>query len=265
MTAPSQDRPARGAARVLAVLDYMLERGGSARIADIVTDLGVPQSTAYELVGILTRAGYLEAGRERGALTLGRKLFALGMAYRAQVDLLKDGEAVVQALSRELGETVQLSVLDNDRMLVLLKEEGGRALRIISRIGSRIPVNWSAAGRLLVSDMGAGELAAWLPGNVAPSPTGTAPLDPAILVRQVQEARARGHALEIGESNAHAGCVAAPVLDADGRCIAALSVAAPEVRLGPAERPAIVAAVCRAAAALSARFGAEPGGAPGAA
>lgn len=260
VTAAPQDRPARGAARVLTVLDYLLERGGSARIADLVTDLAIPQSTAYELAGILTRAGYLEPGRERGALSLGRKLYALGMAYRAQVDLLKDGEAVVQALSRDLGETVQLSVLDNDRMLVLLKEEGSGALRIISRIGSRMPLNWSAAGRLLVSDMGEAELVRWLPARIAPSPTGTAPVDAAVLARQVRDARARGFALEIGEANAHAGCVAAPVLDRDGRCIAAISVAAPEVRLAETERPAIIAAVRRAAAALSSRLGAGAGG-----
>ena len=38
-------------------------------------------------------------------------------------------------------------------MLVLLKEESPQAIRIISRIGSRVPVNWAAAGRLLISDL----------------------------------------------------------------------------------------------------------------
>ena len=46
------------------------------------------------------------------------------MAYRSQVDLLKDGSQIVEELRDETGETVQLSVLENDMMLVLLKEEG---------------------------------------------------------------------------------------------------------------------------------------------
>ena len=71
------------------------------------------------------------------------------MAYRSHVDLLKDGSRIAEQLRDETGETVQLSVLDNDLMMVLLKEEGVRPLRIISQVGSRVPVNWAAAGRLL--------------------------------------------------------------------------------------------------------------------
>ncbi|MEX2407806.1 MAG: IclR family transcriptional regulator [Rhodovibrionaceae bacterium] len=256
-TAPAA-APTRGAARILKILDFALANGGGVRINEIVDGLRIPQSTAYELVRILIAAGYLEQSRERGVLSLGRKLYELGMTYRSQVDLLKDGEEIVHALSRELGETVQLSVLDNDRMLVLLKEEGTRPLRIISKIGSQVPINWAAAGRLLVSDMDAAELRDWLPDNVLPSPTGTAPLDPDLLASQIREFRARGYGIEIGEANEHAGCVAAPVLDRGGRCIAAISIAAPEYRLSESQRPGIIDAVCKAAQALSDRLGALP-------
>lgn len=251
--------PTRGAARVLRMLDFVLAQGGSVRAGELTEGLGIPQSTTYELVRILMAEGYLEQGRERSELSLGRKLYELGMAYRSQVDLLRDGHGIVHGLSLELGETVQLSVLDQGRMLVLLKEEGTRPLRIISRIGSRVPVNWAAAGRLLVSDMAPGELEPWLAANIAPSPTGTAPLDLALLARQIREAKARGHAVEIGEANEHAGCVAAPVLDREGRCIAAISVAAPEFRLTDGGRAKMIDAVRGAAQALSCLLGAKPG------
>ena len=62
---------------------------------------------------------------------------------------------------------MQLSVLDNDLMMVLLKEEGVRPVRIISQVGSRVPVNWAAAGRLLVSDLDDKALTALLRRNGA--------------------------------------------------------------------------------------------------
>ncbi|MEQ9491342.1 MAG: IclR family transcriptional regulator [Alphaproteobacteria bacterium] len=248
--------PSRGAARILTILDFLLEKGGDVKFNELVSGLGIPQSTAYELVRIMTGAGYLEQGREKTALSLGRKVYELGMIYRSKVDLLKDGEEVAHDLSRELGETVQLSVLDHDRMLVLLKEEGTRTLRIISKIGSRVPVNWAAAGRLLISDMTDEDLKQWLPDKIEPSPTGTASLDVSVLIKQIRMFRSRGYGIEIGEANEHAGCVAAPVLDRNGHCIAAISVAAPEFRLSEGERPAIIEAVCRAADRLSRRLGA---------
>src|ERR671926_410737 len=69
------------------------------------------------------------------------------MAYRSQMDLLKEGGKIVEELRDETGETVQLSVLENNVMLVLVKEESSKPIRIISRVGSRVPINWAAAGR----------------------------------------------------------------------------------------------------------------------
>ena len=158
----------RGAARILQILDFVLANEGNIRINDLVDGLQIPQSTAYELVRILNDAGYLEQREGRGQYSLGRKLYELGMTYRGQVDLLKDGEEIVQALSRELAETVQLSVLDDDRMLVLMKEEGTRPLRIISKVGSRVPINWGEDGHFIVSDMTTEELTNWLPINIEP-------------------------------------------------------------------------------------------------
>jgi IclR family acetate operon transcriptional repressor len=68
--------------------------------------------------------------------------------------------------------------------------------------------------------------------------------------------RKRGYAFELNEANEHAGCVAAPVIDGLGRCVAALSVVAPEHRLEKMKRGELVQAVVDAAAELSRRIGA---------
>ena len=75
------------------------------------------------------------------------------------------------------------------------------------------------------------------------------------LIGQVRRARKQGYAIEINEANAHAGCVAAPIIDAAGHCVAAISAVAPEQRLGRANRDRLVAAVTAAAQHLSRRLG----------
>jgi DNA-binding IclR family transcriptional regulator len=115
-------------------------------------------------------------------------------------------------------------------------------------------VNWAAAGRLLVSDLDDASLRRLLAATVAPSPTGRAEIDVDRLVAQIRAFRAQGHAIEIGETNEHAGCVAAPVLDASGRCLAAISIAVPEQRLLPPSRDDLVKRAVEAAARLSRRL-----------
>jgi len=253
---PVSEEGGRSARRVLAIFELILQRGEPVTVSEVVRALRIPKSTAYELVRTLTAAGYLE---RNGTATyfLGRKLFELGMAYRSQMDLLKEGGKVVEELRDETGETVQLSVLENNVMLVLVKEESSKPIRIISRVGSRVPVNWAAAGRLLVSDLSASELKPLLQRIAKPSPTGRAPTDPDELVRQIKRFRTQGFGFELNEANEHAGCVAAPVTDVSGKCVAAISIVAPEQRLQRQHREVLIDAVRRAADKLSRRLGAD--------
>jgi DNA-binding IclR family transcriptional regulator len=150
---------------------------------------------------------------------------------------------------------VQLSILDGELMLVLHKVEGVHPLRIISQVGSRVPVNWAAAGRLLVSDFDDDRLAKLLAATVRQSPTGKAIVDVKKLIAQIRRFRRQRYATELNEANEHAGCIAAPVLDASGRCVAALSVVAPEQRLMKSNRERLIASVIGAAEKLSRRLG----------
>jgi DNA-binding IclR family transcriptional regulator len=245
----------RSVRRVLQIFEFMLDRGEPASIATLIEALGIPKSTAYELVRTLTRSGYVEASGKDGGLFLGRKLFQLGMAYRNQVDLLKDGSQIVEELRDQTGETVQFSVLVEDHMHVLMKEEGVRPIRIISHIGSRVPVNWAASGRLLVSDLDNRDLRRLLKATIRQSPSERACMDVSRFIAEVRASRRDGYATELNEANEHAGCVAAPVIDAHGRCVAAISVVAPEQRLTEPNRTALIAAVTDAAARLSQRIG----------
>jgi DNA-binding IclR family transcriptional regulator len=254
--ADEEQSGSRSVRRALEMFEFLLQQGEPATVGAIVSALRIPKSTAYELVRTLSEAGYLEPSGRGGGLFLGRKLFELGMAYRSQVDLLRDGSQIVEELRDASGETVQLSVLENDMMLVLLKEEGSRSIRIISRVGSRVPVNWAAAGRLLVSDMDDASLTTLLKGSVRQSPTGRSLTDVPKLIQQIRKFRKQGYATELNETNEHAGCVAAPVIDGSGRCVAAISVVAPEQRLGKPNRDKLIASVQAAAAQLSSRLGA---------
>ena len=88
----------RSVRRALEMCEFLLQKGEPATVGAIVAALQIPKSTAYELVRTLTEAGYLEPSGRGAGLFLGRKLFELGMAYRGQVDLLRDGSQIVEEL-----------------------------------------------------------------------------------------------------------------------------------------------------------------------
>ena len=99
-------------------------------------------------------------------------------------------------------------------------------------------------------------LQALLRKTATQSPSGRAITDISTLSNQIRKFRKQGYATELNETNEHAGCVAAPVIDASGKCIAAISVVAPEQRLGRGDRQRLITEVRQAAAQLSKRLGA---------
>ncbi|WP_119461089.1 IclR family transcriptional regulator [Rhodospirillaceae bacterium SYSU D60014] len=252
---PGTPSSARSLERGLAVLE-LLRTQGPLRITEISRSLRIPRSSIYEIARLLQDKRYVDRTLDGQRYTLGVALHLLGMSYRDSIDLAKIGSAAVETLRDETGETVQLCILDGEQLLVLQKADGRRPIRIMSHVGTRVPVNWAASGRLLVSDLDDEALRMFLEQTARPSPKTSVTVDIPQLMRQIRVFRKRGWSLEINETNAHAGCVAAPVEDAEGHCIATLSIVAPEHRLQSSELKGLVESVCRAARRLSARLGA---------
>jgi DNA-binding IclR family transcriptional regulator len=243
--------------RVLDVLEILRKSERPLRSSEIIHQLSIPRSSGYEMIKILEASEYIERRGGSNAFSLGRQLHILGMTYREQVDLLKDGGPIVEALRELTGETVQLCVLDNDYLLVLLKEDGLQPVRIISKVGTRVPINWGASGRLLVSDFPDKELVDLLKRTATPSPIDGRAVNVSGLIKEIREFRRRGWAFELNQTNEHAGCIAAPVVDVHGRCVATVSVVVPEQRLQKDQIQPLVKAVRDAARALSSKLGAS--------
>jgi IclR family KDG regulon transcriptional repressor len=243
--------------RVLDVLEILRKSERPLRSSEIIQQLSIPRSSGYEMIKILEASEYIERRGGSNAFSLGRQLHILGMTYREQVDLLKDGGPIVEALRELTGETVQLCVLDNDYLLVLLKEDGLQPVRIISKVGTRVPINWGASGRLLVSDFPDKQLIDLLKRTATPSPIDGRSVNISALITEIREFRRRGWAFELNQTNEHAGCIAAPVVDIHGRCVATVSVVVPEQRLQKDHVQPLVKAVRDAARALSSKLGAS--------
>jgi IclR family transcriptional regulator, KDG regulon repressor len=244
----------RSVARAIAILDDLHRTGPSVSVAELCRALRIPRSSAYQIIQPLVAGGLVERTATAGGIALGRRLYEFGLAYGERSLLLQEARPVLNVLRDETGETAQLAVLDHDEVLIVLKAEGHEPIHVATRLGLRMKVNWSAAGRLLLSDLSAPELRLRLPDLVAPSPSGKATTDVAKLVREIAAARKNGVAIQLNQSIQNIGAVAAPIIDEAGRCIAALGIVVPVHRLRGARRPALARTLIGAARQISERL-----------
>ncbi|MDJ1158822.1 IclR family transcriptional regulator [Chelatococcus sp. SYSU_G07232] len=216
-----------GIDRALQVLDHLLETGTPAGAYAIAKAIGAPLSTAYVIIDDLVEKGLLSR-RGDGCVWLGPRLYHYGLAYARSLDFLDVATREMHELCRLSEETVQVCGRDGDHMVVLAMADGPGHFRVTSRIGTRVPLNWTASGRLLVGHLPEAERLALFTRCAKASPTGRAETDPATLARAAGVALGERLSIQAGESDYAVACVASPIVDASGACVATISIVLPE-------------------------------------
>jgi len=241
--------------RALDVLDTFLDGKGPRTVAEITAELGIPRSTAYELVQTLVARHCLRAvDGHAHRYDLGLHLFELGSAYADSIELSEQGRHVAQELVARSDETVHVATLDGTDVVYLVKADSSKAVRMVSAVGRRLPAHCTAVGKALLSGLDDDEVARrYADGEwIRMTPNSLESLD--ALLTELAQIRERGLAVDNCESNVDVRCVAAPVRDASGHVVAGLSISAPAHRT---ERLSdeLAGYVADGATALSARLG----------
>ncbi|HWL01950.1 MAG TPA: IclR family transcriptional regulator [Microbacteriaceae bacterium] len=213
-------------ARAFALLDAF---GADGAVHLTLTELAerakLPLPTAHRLADECVRWGGLERRRD-GSYQLGLKLWKLGLRYPDARELRQVSVPVLQDLYELTHESVQLAVLDGLRAIYLQRIAGRRAVPERTHLGRRVPLHCTGAGLVLLAYGGESllsEVLAERPERYLPvTMTTLRELRP-----RLGAIRSAGLAQTRDEYVLGAASTAAPIRDADGDVVAAVSLLAP--------------------------------------
>lgn len=240
--------------RALSIVEEIARSGQDLGVTELSRRLGLNKSTVHRLLATLQSRGYVEQNGEGGRYGLGLKILELGSAASKRIGLREVARPLLERLSGELGEAVNLVVLRGAEAVYIDKVDTDTLIRMHFELGKRSPLHCTAAGKVLLAFspqpiedvLGRGELPRFTRNTIT---------RPDELRAHLAEVRERGYAIDDEEQEAGVRCVAAPVWDRDGRLAAAVSVSGPTLRLQPDRVPAIAAALLATTAAISRRLG----------
>lgn len=215
-------------------------------------ELGLSRSTTHRILSALVKAGYLRHESRKG-YRLGPKLIRLGFKAYGQLHLPSLARSHLEALREAVRETVHLAVLEGSEVVYIDKVPGYRELQLASQIGSRFPAQSTALGKALlawVPEERSRE--AFIPGLQRTSKTLA---DWESFKEELKRVRERGYAVDLEENEPGVRCVAAPVFDARGEVVAAISVSTAAIYLDEARIPEVGQLVLKAARAVSHELG----------
>lgn len=229
--------------RGLDVLEY-LAANGEVRAADVMNEFGVSRATAFRIMVTLETRGYVEHVPDSPLWKLGPGIAELASTLDTTFITQMAAPALADLRAQSL-ETINLALLQRNRMVWAASVPGAHSLRHTTVVGESVKVHTTAVGKALLSVLPEDDWPRLLGPEPLPGSTAHSRRTYVEVARDVAECRARGWALDEEESELSGVCVAAPIVGRDGRPVAAISVSSVSGRMPEEKRSTFGKAVAR--------------------
>jgi PcaR/PcaU/PobR family beta-ketoadipate pathway transcriptional regulator len=200
-------------------------------ITEISRVLNLSIGSVQRVTNTLQKLGYLRKDENKQGYVLGYKAWGLGLSIIKDIDLKRVAHPYLQELSREIGETVNLAILDGQDIVYVDRIKTEQIININLSIGSRLPVYCTSMGKSLLAFLPDNEISKILDAIDIKPITPNTITDKSRLLEELQQVRQRGFSLNDRELEIGLRSVAAPVRDESKRVIAAVNIAVPSTRI----------------------------------
>jgi IclR family transcriptional regulator, acetate operon repressor len=255
------DSQSRSIAAVERAMDVLLYFGRSGQpdlgVTEIATALGLTKAAVHRILTALRSRELITVDPATRRYALGHAAVALGRAYLARTDVRAMAAPELRALAAATGETATLSLRRGDTRLYVDQVVPEQELRMEVTLGIPYPLHAGGSSKAFLAFLDEAEIEAYVSRHPLNSLTDRTITDPAKLRKELAAIRKRGYATSLGERQAGAASIAAPIFDHDGHVVAVLSVAGPAARFQPDAAEA-ADALTSAAARVSAQLGYQP-------
>ncbi|MEM6428338.1 MAG: IclR family transcriptional regulator [Deinococcota bacterium] len=241
-------------ARGLRAIDMLL--AGDAltpvSVSELASHLGVNKSSASRLMSTLCQYGYAERAAGSRGYRLGHKLQPQARGPQldsVHVRLRELAHPFLQQLVELTGECAHTAVHSGGRALVIEDVDAPASLKVSGLVGRSEALHCTAIGKCLLAFMHL-LLPTDLTGRTEYTFTEAETLEP-----HLATIRSQGYAFDDEENYLGVRCLAAPVYDDAGQCIACLGISGPSVRMPLPRIPDLAAQVTTLSLALSQTLG----------
>ncbi|NIZ14086.1 HTH-type transcriptional regulator BhcR [Phaeobacter sp. HF9A] len=239
--------------RAMAVFEFLSERQGMS-LGAIADEMGQSPSTIYRVLVTLEGRALVEFDAEAQLWHIGPRAFMIGARFLRRTSLVDRARPVMRQLMEATGETANLGVEKEGKVLFLSQVETHANIRAFFPPGTLSDMHASGIGKALLAQMDADRLERRLREGLRAFTPSTI-VTPQALREDLRNSLARGYSYDNEERNIGMRCIAAPVFDVNGEAIAGISVSGPTSRVTAAEIERLGRSVVEAAHALTASIG----------
>jgi len=256
MKAAAENYMIKTVVHAMDLLDQFREGDAEFGITDLSNRLKLQKNNVFRLVVTLSAKKYIEINNSTGKYRLGTQARALGQLATHQLDLVNHARPVLNDLKQQCHETCYFSVIKDGYTYYLDGVESDLPVRVVQLVGTSRPLCCTAAGRVLLAFMEPQKQRGLISNSEFQGFTASSITDMDLLQNDLNMIAQQGYAIDDQERETGVMEIAAPVFDANGVIIGALSISGPTMRIaGDRLEAELLPLICQHAARLSGILG----------
>src|SRR5664279_480737 len=217
--------------RAFGLLDVLAAHPDPVSLKQISEQTGLHPSTAHRILNDLTIGRYVDRP-EAGSYRLGMRLLELGNLVKARLDVRDAALAPMRELHKLTHQPVNLSMRQGDEIVYVERTYSERSgMQVARAIGGRAPLHLTSVGKLFLAQDDAQRVRAYASRTGLAGHTRNSITDLPTLERELAKVSRFGTARDDEELELGVRCMAAGILDDQGKLVAGLSISAPADRL----------------------------------
>ncbi|HEY8368012.1 MAG TPA: IclR family transcriptional regulator [Thermodesulfobacteriota bacterium] len=229
-------------------------------VTELSKKLKLHKNNVFRLLATLESRGYIEQNKATENYRLGLKSLELGQTFINQMGLLRQARPVMENLVDQVNETTYVGIVRENYAVYLDVVEAKQTVRVVSRVGARLPVYCTALGKVQLAYDSEEEVEQMLGTKELKRYTENTITDVSKLIKHLKEVAEQGYAVDNREFEPDVKCIAAPIRDYTRRVVGGITVSGPASRLTDERiEKELVPLVKRAGAEISTRLGYEIG------
>ena len=241
-------RSVKSADRTVVLLEALANSSRAMTLTELLQVMDVPKSSLYMLLQTLVGRGWVHNDSRLGTYCVGVRALLVGTSYLDHDRLVQAAAPAITKLGGQINETVHLARFDGGDVVYLSSCESQHHLRVISRVGRRMPAHATSLGKSLLALRTDAEADALLPTKLAQLTPNTVH-DSHSLHKQLAKFRTLGYAFE-REENTPGLCCFAVALQYRTPAVDAISCSVPIARLDKKHEKEVVQGLFEAARSI---------------
>ena len=249
--------------RTLLILEIVGRTDAALSPTEINAELGLPKQTVHRLVATLEREGFLVRDADRNKFRPARRarMMATGLLFASRASITR--HQILQDVAANVKEAVNYVVPEESGMNYVDRVETDWPFRIQLPRGSNVPFHCTASGKTFMASLTPARRRAFVAGLSLAAKTGNTVTDAGKLLEQLEKVARQGYAIDNEEFMDDMFAIAVPIVDLQGRFVAAVATHGPKQRLNMEHVADYSATLKGAASRLSAAMFGDASGAPG--